>query len=183
MINSGFNPFYGVMPDWFLYFGIAIATAAAIIASQALISGSFTLISEAIRLNLWPKLRIKYPTEARGQLFIPAINFLLCAGCLGIVLYFQKAANMEAAYGLAITLCMIATSILFSNYLVIKRTKPIFIYLYLTVFLIIEVSFLFANINKFPHGGYVALIVGGLLFLVMYTGSKREKSRTGILNL
>ena len=175
MINSGFNPFYGVMPDWFLYFGIAIATVAAIIASQALISGSFTLISEAIRLNLWPKLRIKYPTEARGQLFIPAINFLLCAGCLGIVLYFQKAANMEAAYGLAITLCMIATSILFSNYLVIKRTKPIFIYLYLTVFLIIEVSFLYANINKFPHGGYVALIVGGLLFLVMYTWFKARK--------
>jgi len=175
LISSGFNPFYGVMPDWFLYFGIAIATAAAIIASQALISGSFTLISEATRLNLWPKLRIKYPTEARGQLFIPAINFLLCAGCLGIVLYFQKAANMEAAYGLAITLCMIATSILFSNYLVIKRTKPIFIYVYLTVFLIIEVSFLFANINKFPHGGYVALIVGGLLFLVMYTWFKARK--------
>jgi KUP system potassium uptake protein len=175
LISSGFNPFYGVMPDWFLYFGIAIATAAAIIASQALISGSFTLISEAMRLNLWPKLRIKYPTEARGQLFIPAINFLLCAGCLGIVLYFQKAANMEAAYGLAITLCMIATSILFSNYLVIKRTKPIFIYVYLTVFLIIEVSFLFANINKFPHGGYVALIVGGLLFLVMYTWFKARK--------
>ena len=175
MISSGFNPFYGVMPDWFLYFGIAIATAAAIIASQALISGSFTLISEATRLNLWPKLRIKYPTEARGQLFIPAINFLLCVGCLGIVLYFQKAANMEAAYGLAITLCMIATSILYSNSLVIKRTKPIFIYLYLTVFLIIEVSFLFANINKFPHGGYVALIVGGLLFLVMYTWFKARK--------
>ena len=84
---------------------------------------------------------------------------------------------MEAAYGLAITLCMIATSILFSNYLVIKRTKPIFIYLYLTVFLIIEVSFLFANINKFPHGGYVALIVGGLLFLVMYTLVQSEKDQ------
>jgi KUP system potassium uptake protein len=175
MINSGFNPFYGVMPDWFLYFGIAIATGAAIIASQALISGSFTLISEAIRLNLWPKLRIQYPTEARGQLYIPAINFILYAGCLGIVIYFQKAANMEAAYGLAITLCMIATSILFSNYLVIKRTKSILVYLYLVVFLIIEASFLFANIQKFPHGGYVALIVGGLLFLVMYTWFRARK--------
>jgi len=175
MINSGFNPFYGVMPDWFLYFGIAIATAAAIIASQALISGSFTLISEAIRLNLWPKLRIQYPTEARGQLYIPAINMILYAGCLGIVMYFQKAANMEAAYGLAITLCMIATSILFSNYLVIKRTKPVLIYLYLVVFLTIELSFLFANIQKFPHGGYVAVIVGGLLFLVMYIWFKAKK--------
>ena len=175
MINSGFNPFYGVMPHWFLYFGIVIATAAAIIASQALISGSFTLISEAIRLTLWPKLRIQYPTEARGQLFIPTINVLLYAGCLGIVLYFQKAANMEAAYGLAITLCMIATSILFSNYLVIKRAKPAFVYLYLVVFLVIEISFLFGNIQKFPHGGYVALIVGGLLFLVMYTWFKARK--------
>jgi len=175
MINAGFNPFYGVMPGWFLYFGIAIATAAAIIASQALISGSFTLISEAMRLNLWPKLRINYPTEARGQLYIPAINMLLYAGCIGIVLYFQKAANMEAAYGLAITLCMIATSILFSNYLVLKRTKPIFIYLYLVVFLTIELSFLFANIQKFPHGGYVALIVGGILFLVTYIWFKARK--------
>ena len=175
MINAGFNPFYGVMPDWFLYFGIAIATAAAIIASQALISGSFTLISEAMRLNLWPKLRINYPTEARGQLFIPAINVMLYTGCLGIVLYFQKAANMEAAYGLAITLCMIATSILFANYLVLHRTRSFLVYLYLVVFLTIELSFLFANIQKFPHGGYVALIAGGLLFLIMYVWFKARK--------
>jgi len=175
MINAGFNPFYGVMPDWFLYFGITIATAAAIIASQALISGSFTLISEAMRLNLWPKLRINYPTEARGQLFIPAINVLLYAGCIGVVIYFQKASNMEAAYGLAITLCMIATSILFANYLVLRRTRSTLIYLYLAIFLTIELSFLFANIQKFPHGGYVALIMGGLLFLVMYTWFRARK--------
>ncbi|MGZ8509457.1 MAG: KUP/HAK/KT family potassium transporter [Chitinophagaceae bacterium] len=175
MINAGFNPFYGVMPEWFLYFGVAIATAAAIIASQALISGSFTLISEAMRLNLWPKLRINYPTEARGQLYIPAINMMLYIGCIGIVLYFQKAANMEAAYGLAITLCMIATSILFANYLVLQRTRPLLIYIYLAVFLTIELSFLFANIQKFSHGGYVALIVGGLLFLVMYVWFKARK--------
>src|SRR5215213_1904394 len=131
MIENGFNPFYGVMPHWFLYFGIAIATAAAIIASQALISGSFTLISEAMRLNLWPKFRINYPTEARGQLYIPAINFLLFIGCIGIVLHFRKASNMEAAYGLAITLCMLATSILFSNYLVMHRIKRTVVYLYL----------------------------------------------------
>ena len=150
MINAGFNPFYGVMPDWFLYFGIAIATAAAIIASQALISGSFTLISEAMRLNLWPKLRINYPTEARGQLYIPAINLLLYCGCIGIVLYFQKAANMEAAYGLAITLCMIATSIFLPIISCIKRTKSILIYLYLAVFLTIEFSFLICQYSKIP---------------------------------
>jgi KUP system potassium uptake protein len=175
MLEKGFNPFYGVMPGWFLYFGIAIATAAAIIASQALISGSFTLISESMRLNLWPKFRIVYPTEARGQLFIPAINLLLFAGCVGIVLYFKKAANMEAAYGLAITLCMIATSILFANYLVIKRVKPVFIYLYLVVYLSIELSFLWANMEKFSHGGYVTLIVGGGLFFVMYDWYRARK--------
>jgi KUP system potassium uptake protein len=175
MINAGFNPFYGVMPSWFVFFGIAIATAAAIIASQALISGSFTLISESMRLNLWPRLKINYPTEARGQLYIPGINLLLFVGCIGIVLYFQKASNMEAAYGLAITLCMIATSILFANFLVLRRTKPVFIYLYLAVYLTIEFSFLYANLEKFPHGGYVALFVGGALFLIMYDWYKARK--------
>ncbi len=175
MLETGFNPFYGVMPGWFLYFGITIATAAAIIASQALISGSFTLISESMRLNLWPKFRIVYPTEARGQLFIPAINLLLFAGCIGIVLYFKKASNMEAAYGLAITLCMIATSILFANYLVQKRVKPVLIYLYLIVYLSIELSFLWANMEKFTHGGYVTLIVGGGLFFVMYDWFRARK--------
>jgi KUP system potassium uptake protein len=179
MINDGFNPFYGVMPQWFLYFGITIATTAAIIASQALLSGSFTLISEAMRLNLWPKFRITYPTEARGQLYIRFINFMLFAGCVGIVLYFQKASNMEAAYGLAITLCMIATSILFANYLVTKRTNKLSIYVYLVVFLTIELSFLFANIDKFPHGGFVTLVVGGLLFFIMYDWyrARRIKNR------
>src|SRR6476660_3254440 len=175
LIESGFNPFYGLMPHWFLYFGIAIATAAAIIASQALISGSFTLISESIRLNLWPKLRIVYPTEARGQLFIPAINFILFLGCIGIVLHFKKASNMEAAYGLAITLCMIATSILFANYLVLHRTKRPLVYLYLALYFTIEFSFLFANMDKFPHGGYVTVIIGGLLFLVMFNWFKARK--------
>ena len=175
IIDSGFNPFYGIMPEWFLYFGIAIATAAAIIASQALISGSFTLISEAMRLNLWPKLRIKYPTEERGQLYVAGINGLLFLGCIGIVLYFQKASNMEAAYGLAITLCMIATSILFANFMVSRRVKSYWIYLYLVVYFTIEGSFLFANFDKFPHGGYVTLIVGGLLFLVMFDWFKARK--------
>ena len=175
MIETGFNPFYGVMPHWFIYFGIAIATAATIIASQALISGSFTLVSEAMRLNLWPRLRLNYPTEAKGQLYVPAVNFLLFVGCIGIVLYFQKASNMEAAYGLAITVTMIATSILFANYLVIRRTNPGLIYLYLAIYLMVEFSFLYANMDKFPHGGYVTLVVGGLLFFVMYDWFKARK--------
>jgi len=172
---SSANPFFSTMPDWFKLFGIIIATAAAVIASQALISGSFTLVSEAMRLNLWPKLRIGYPTEERGQLYVPGANFLLFFGCIGMVLYFQKSTNMEAAYGLAITLCMIATSILFANFLISRRTKPLFIYIYLFVYLSIELSFLFANLNKFPHGGYVTLIVGGGLFLIMYIWFKSRK--------
>lgn len=173
-VSTG-NPFYGTMPEWFRLFGIIIATAAAIIASQALISGSFTLVSEAMRLNLWPKMRIGYPTEERGQLYVPGMNFLLFFGCIGMVLYFQKSTNMEAAYGLAITLCMIATSILFANFLVSRRAKSWLIYIYLIVYLTIELSFLFANLHKFPHGGFVTLLVGGALFLVMYIWFKSRK--------
>lgn len=175
MIDAGFNPFFNVMPEGFKIIGIIIATMAAIIASQALISGSFTLISEAMRLNLWPKMRINYPSEERGQLYVPGVNWLLFFGCVGITLYFQKASNMEAAYGLAITLCMIATSILFANYLVLHRVKSIWIYVYLAVYLSIELSFFFANLDKFTHGGYVTLIVGGILFMVMYVWYRARK--------
>ena len=175
IIDDGFNPFYGIMPDSFRIIGIIIATIAAIIASQALISGSFTLISESMRLNLWPKMKINYPTEERGQLYIPGINTLLLIGCLGIVIYFQTSSNMEAAYGLAITLCMLATSILFANFLISKRTPRIFVYLYLIVYLAIELSFLIANLEKFPHGGFVTLIIGGGLFTVMYVWFRARK--------
>ncbi len=169
------NPFYAVMPQPFLIIGIVIATAAAIIASQALISGSFTLISEAIRLNLWPRMKIKYPTEAKGQLFIGGINMMLFVGCCGIVLYFKNSEHMEAAYGLAITLCMIATSMLFANFLVIHRAPSLLVYVYLTVYVTIEISFLIANIRKFPDGGFVTLIVGGGLFLIMYVWYRSRK--------
>jgi KUP system potassium uptake protein len=175
VIEGGFNPFYGIMPHGFLYFGIVIATAATIIASQALISGSFTLVSEAMRLNLSPKLKINYPSDAKGQLYVPAVNLLLYVGCMGIVLYFEKASNMEAAYGLAITVTMIATSILFANYLVLRRTKPVLIYMYLAVYLTIEFSFFNANLKKFPHGGYVTLMIGGLLFFIMFDWFRARK--------
>jgi KUP system potassium uptake protein len=175
IIDNGFNPFYGIMPPWFLFAGIIIATAAAIIASQALISGSFTLISESMRLNLWPKMKINYPTEERGQLYIPGINTILFLGCCGITIYFRTSSNMEAAYGLAITLCMLATSLLFANFLVSRRTTKSLIYLYLIVYLIIEISFLIANLDKFPHGGFVTLIVAGALFSVMYIWYRARK--------
>jgi KUP system potassium uptake protein len=169
------KPIYGLMPPWFLLSGIIIATIAAIIASQALISGSFTLISEAIRLNLWPKMKIVYPTEAKGQLFIPGVNALLFVGCISIVLYFRNSGAMEAAYGLAITLCMLATTILFSNYLVLHRVNKYLIYGFLLLYIGIEAGFLIANLDKFSHGGYVTVIVGGLLFAVMYVWFKSRK--------
>lgn len=175
MMADGFNPFISIMPQWFKLAGIIISTLAAIIASQALISGSFTLISEAMRLNLWPKMKINYPTEEKGQLYIPGISLLLFVGCIGIVLYFQKSANMGAAYGLAITMCMISTSILFANYLVSKRVFSIWIYVYLIVYLTIEIAFLIANLQKFLHGGYVTFIVGGALFVVMYVWFRSRK--------
>ncbi len=175
IIDDGFNPFYGVMPGWFKLIGIIIATIAAIIASQALISGSFTLISESMRLNLWPKMKINYPTEARGQLYIPGINTMLFIGCAGITFFFRSSSNMEAAYGLAITLCMLATSILFSNFLITKRVRKPLIFLYLAVYITIELSFLIANLNKFPHGGFVTLIIGGALFCVMYIWYRARK--------
>lgn len=172
------NPFYLLMPDWFLPFGIAIATSAAVIASQALISGSFTLISEAMRLNFWPKVSVKFPTEMRGQLYIPSINWLLFLGCVFIVLHFRESGNMEAAYGLAIVLCMIMTTTLLGYYMVMKRYKPVLIIFIIAVYFTIEISFLIANMSKFHHGGYVSLIIAGLLCIIMavwYT-AKRIRS-------
>lgn len=169
------NPFYGVMPHWFMIPGILIATVAAVIASQAMISASFTLISEAMKLNLWPRMKVHHPTIERGQLFIPGINMLLFAGCTGIVFYFQKSSNMGAAYGLAIIFTMIMTSILFSYFMLIKRVPLIWIVTYLAVFLTIEISFLIANLEKFPHGGYVTLVIAGGLFLTMFIWFKARK--------
>ena len=169
------NAFYDLMPQWFIIPGVIIATAAAIIASQAMVSGAFTLISEAMRLNLWPKVKIRYPSEAKGQLFIPAINFLMFVGCVGVVLYFRKVSNMEAAYGLAIIVTMLMTTILFANYLVLHRVKSIWIYIFLGSYLIIETGYLIALMVKFMHGGYITMIIGMLMFLVMYIWYRARK--------
>lgn len=161
-------PFYQLMPEWFLTVGIVIATAATVIASQALISGSFTLISEAIRLNFWPKVRLRYPSVQKGQLYVPSVNLLLWMGCVGVVLYFRESSNMEAAYGLAITLTMLMTTMLFSYYLYVKKFQAWGVVLFLTVYLAIEGSFLVANLIKFAHGGWVSLAIGATIATVMY---------------
>ncbi|MDR6968570.1 KUP system potassium uptake protein [Flavobacterium arsenatis] len=173
--GSNGNPFYLIMADWFQPIGITIATLAAVIASQALISGSFTLINEAMRLNFWPKVRIKYPTELKGQLYIPSINWLLFVGCVLIVLRFKESSNMEAAYGLAIVLCMIMTTCLLNYYLIMKRVKWYFITPIISIYALIELSFFVANIKKFSHGGYVTLIIAIALILIMATWYRAKK--------
>lgn len=177
------NPFYLVMPEWFLPFGIGIATMAAVIASQALISGSFTLINEAIRLNLWPKIRVKFPTNIRGQLYIPSINFLLFIGCVFVVLHFKESGNMEAAYGLAITLCMISTTILLGYFMVLKRVHILVIIPIVLIYLTIEISFFVSNIQKFSHGGYVTVLIAGILASVMTINFLGKKIRRGYTDL
>ena len=172
-----FNPFYALMPGWFLIFGIGIATVAAIIASQALISGSFTLIAEAVRLNLWPKVRINYPSEQKGQLYVPSVNWLLCAGCIGVVLLFRNSDSMTAAYGLSITIAMLMTTILVSKFLKKKKVPDYIIYIFLAVYLIIETTFLASNLVKFVHGGWFTLTIGTFLFSVMWTWHTARKIR------
>ncbi|MCF3109503.1 KUP/HAK/KT family potassium transporter [Niabella sp. CC-SYL272] len=171
----GINAFFNLMPDWFIVPGVIIATTAAIIASQAMISGAYTLISEAMRLNLWPKVKIRYPSEAKGQLFIPAINTLMFVGCIGVVLYFQQSSRMEAAYGLAIIVTMITTTILFANYLVLKRVRPALVYVFIISYSIIEIAYLIALLEKFAHGGFFTLLIGGIMFVVMYVWYRARK--------
>lgn len=166
------KPFYAMMPDWFLIPGICIATAATIIASQALITGSFTLIAEAIRLNMWPKVKINYPSDQKGQIYIPSVNVLLYLGCVAVVLYFQKSSNMEAAYGLAITITMLVSTVLFSKYMLIHRAPKILVALFFVVFISIEGSFFVANLIKFNHGGWVSLLLCFLIGSIMIIWQK-----------
>ncbi|GAA4921514.1 KUP/HAK/KT family potassium transporter [Mucilaginibacter defluvii] len=169
------NPFYLIMPEGFLIFGIGLATVAAIIASQALISGSFTLIAEAVRLNLWPKVRINYPTDQKGQLYVPSINWILCAGCIIVVLLFEKSEKMEAAYGLSITVAMLMTTILVSKFLQRRKVPAYLIALFFAVYLVIEGTFLLGNLVKFVHGGWFTLSIGFMLFVVMWTWHTARK--------
>jgi KUP system potassium uptake protein len=166
---AGRNPFYEIMPAWFLIPGIIVATCAAIIASQALISGSYTLISEAMSLNFWPRVGVRQPTNFKGQIYIPTINTIMWLGCVCVMLYFKNSEHMEAAYGLAITVTMMTTTILLTYYLFRIRKWPLLIVGGIALlFGVIEISFFIANVKKFPDGGFVTLIISGLFFAVMY---------------
>ncbi|MFZ9718354.1 MAG: KUP/HAK/KT family potassium transporter [Chitinophagaceae bacterium] len=172
------RPFFGVMPDWFLPVGIIIATAATIIASQAVISGSFTLVSEGIRLHLFPKFTVKFPSNIKGQIYIPAVNQALLFGCIGMVLYFQESAKMEAAYALAITFAMLMTSILLLHYLKSRGWNMILVWAIMLVFFTVESSFLFANLTKFMDGGFFTVMIASIIIALMfvcYRGGKISK--------
>lgn len=164
---EGANPFYSIMPEWFLPFGVGIATIATVVASQALISGSFTLINEAIRLNFWPKVKIKYPTVLKGQMYISSINWLLYIGCVGIVLLFKESKNMGAAYGLTIILGMIMSSRLLAFFMRLKKYPKWFLSTFAITYIIIEGAFLVANLDKFSKGGYITLIMALVLASIM----------------
>ena len=179
-LAKGHNPFFAIIPIWFIIPGTILATAASVIASQALISGSFTLISEAISLNFWPKLKISYPTDVKGQLYIPKINWFLLLACIFVVLHFEKSANMAAAYGLSITITMLMTTILLTTYLY-HRFSLVAVVLFATVFLFIESVFLIANLNKFMNGGWVTIALAGLFGLIMYTWYNGRKLKNSYM--
>lgn len=173
------NPFYAIMPDWFLFYGIIIATVAAIIASQAMISGSFTLISEAVRLNIWPKVAIRYPSDQKGQLYVPSINLILFVGCMLIIAVFKKSSNMEAAYGLAINLTFITTSILLIFFMLRRRVNKILIVVFALIYFGIELTFLVGNMVKIEHGGWLTLLLAFTVFVVMFSwyGARKIKNK------
>ncbi len=173
------NPFFGIMPDWFLWPGIIIATFAAIIASQSMISGSFTLASEAIRLGFLPKMTVRFPTNLKGQIYIPSVNTFLWLGCVAVVLYFEHSSKMEAAYGLSVVVTMLCSTILLSNWMVIHRYKSALIWLFLIFYIMWEGSFFVANTLKFSEGGYVTVIMGALLFgmMLLWITARRIRMR------
>lgn len=166
---GGRNPFYEMMPEWFLLPGIVIATAAAIIASQALISGSFTLISEAMSLNFWPRVSVRQPSDLKGQIYIPSVNTILWIGCVMMILYFQSSTHMEAAYGFSITIAMMMTTILLSYFLIYKlKWNIVFVVLIFILFGMIEISFFITNVVKIKER-WMFLFFELLIFSVMYT--------------
>lgn len=176
---SAVDPFFDMVPHWFLIPSIIIATFATIIASQALITGTFSLFNEAVRLNLWPKLRFEFPTEMRGQVYVPAVNWMMMAGCVGMVLYFKESSNMEAAFGLSVTLTMLMTTVLLSYYLYTRRVPMVVVIVLGLIFLWIEGTFLVANLSKFSHGGWITVLIGLLLISTMYfwQAGKKLKAR------
>jgi KUP system potassium uptake protein len=175
---DGIRPIYAMMPDGMLLFGIGIATLAAIIASQALISGTFTLINEAMKLKLWPMTRVRYPSDLKGQIYIPSINWILLAGCILVVLLFKESAAMEGAYGLAITINMLMTTLLLVFYFSTAKHSFFRTTVIAVVFFTLEVMFLISNLHKFEHGGWFTFLMAIIFFVVLFVQVRARKLRT-----
>ena len=174
---STVNPFFSIMPQSMLFFGIIMGTGAAIVASQALISGTFSILSEAMNLHFWPRMRIKHPTQVKGQLYIPVINLAMYIGVVLIILLFRDSSHMEAAYGLAITITMLMTTLLLGSYLHTKGVSRLIMILFIGAYCTIEGIFLAANLSKFLAGGWCTMLIGGILFLMMYVWIRAIKIR------
>ena len=166
--TGDFNPFYETVPNDIRLVAIVLATIAAIIASQALITGSFTLVAEAIGMKFLPRMNIIYPSNEKGQIYIPSINKMICAATIAIVLLFRTSAHMEAAYGLSITISMLMTTILLFEWLILKGVHLIWDWIFLLFFGLLDVIFMVASLSKFFHGGYVSLVIAGFICLIMY---------------
>lgn len=179
--NTDLNPFFAIMPEWMVIPGVVLATAAAIIASQALITGSFTIFSEAMSLSFWPNQKIDYPSGVKGQMYIPKINWGLLIFCIVVVLYFRESHRMEAAYGLSITVTMFMTTVLLTFWLVRKHVNKIFIFLFLAVYAAIELGFFGANIIKFFEGGWITVVLGGFIGVCMYAWYNGRKIKNEYL--
>lgn len=166
--NSGGNPFFMMMPHGFLVIGVTMSTLAAIIASQALITGSYTIFSEAMSLDFWPRQRIEYPSYQKGQMYIPAINWGLLISCIIVVIHFEESSRMEAAYGLAITITMLMTTVLLIYYLNYKKVNKFLILLFAVVYITLEGGFFYANVLKFKDGGWITMLLAGIIAFCMY---------------
>ncbi len=167
-VFTGVNPFFGIMPEWAVLPGVILATLAAIIASQAVITGSFTMFSEAMSISFWPNQHIEYPSGVKGQMYIPRINWGLMFFCFIVVIFFQKSEHMEAAYGLTITITMLMTTILLTYWLSRTRLNKIFLFGFVAIYLFLESGFFYANVIKFFDGGWLTVVLGGFIAVCMY---------------
>ncbi|REC54755.1 potassium transporter Kup [Chryseobacterium piscium] len=167
-VFTGVNPFFGIMPEWAVLPGVILATLAAIIASQAVITGSFTMFSEAMSISFWPNQHIEYPSGVKGQMYIPRINWGLMFFCFIVVIFFQKSEHMEAAYGLTITITMLMTTILLTYWLSRTRLNKVFLFGFVAIYLFLESGFFYANVIKFFDGGWLTMVLGGFIAVCMY---------------
>lgn len=175
---GGVNPFYAVMPHWMTLPGVAMSTGAAVIASQALLSGSFTIFSEAVNLGFWPRLKIDYPSTEKGQLYVSSVNWCLLAGCLLTVVIFRDSSHIEAAYGLAVTIAMLTTTLLLAFWLRSRGVNMVVVGAFFVFFMTVEGIFFVANLSKFVHGGWFSLMIAAIVgsIMIVWRNSTRRRA-------